>query len=320
MAAPGQPQENIAPNNVVDGLALNQKWPSQKSKLQTLTGPSYTAIERELVALKTQIAKRPNADAESLRMAISDAGWFGVLSAVLLSQKGDDPAQRSLLLMQANALVKDLQSRLDRGDALRAQLAGDTDLMKRNQVLDRIRNVFGQDFIALPRFTCSNGVELNSAQAASVEVQDGDALAAFSWFTRCERARDPLSSLGIASRGAEVLGTGGQLDLSVAQLPFVAHDHWAALPVPDGRTIGSGRLSLVIQSTGAIDTTKPVAGLLIDEWVEVIPNKTETTAITFQYNPPDVCAPGKAVKALHQIAVIKAITRALPMTTINEFD
>jgi hypothetical protein len=133
MAAPGQPQENIAPNNVVDGLALNQKWPSQKSKLQTLTGPSYTAIERELVALKTQIAKRPNADAESLRMAISDAGWFGVLSAVLLSQKGDDPAQRSLLLMQANALVKDLQSRLDRGDALRAQLAGDTDLKKRNQ-------------------------------------------------------------------------------------------------------------------------------------------------------------------------------------------
>ena len=35
----------------VDGLALNQKWPSQKSNLQTLTGLSYPAIERELVAL-----------------------------------------------------------------------------------------------------------------------------------------------------------------------------------------------------------------------------------------------------------------------------
>jgi len=58
MAAPGQPQENIAPNNVVDGLALNQKWPSQKSKLQTLTGPSYTAIERELVALGETIDAR----------------------------------------------------------------------------------------------------------------------------------------------------------------------------------------------------------------------------------------------------------------------
>jgi hypothetical protein len=95
-----------------------------------------------------------------------------------------------------------------------------------------------------------------------------------------------------------VLSTGALLDLSIVQLPFVAHDRWAALPVLDGQTIGSGRLSLVIQSTGAVDTTKPVAGLLIDEWVEVIPNKTETTAITFQYNPPDVCAPQSILLAV----------------------
>src|SRR5205823_3125431 len=31
LAEPGHLQENIAANNVVDGLVLNQKWPSQKS-------------------------------------------------------------------------------------------------------------------------------------------------------------------------------------------------------------------------------------------------------------------------------------------------
>jgi hypothetical protein len=29
----------------------------------------------------------------------------------------------------------------------------------------------------------------------------------------------------------------------------------------------------------------------VDEWVEVIPSREETTAIAFQYDPPDACAP-----------------------------
>ena len=261
------------------------------TELGNRAGDAETTLEKVQNVLKTEIAKGANANAESLRTVISNAGWFAVLGGVPLSQKGDDLAQRALLLSQAKALVKDLQARLDKGAELRAQPAGATDLKKRDQVLDRIRNVFGHDFIAMPRFTCGNGAELVSAQAATVELQGGDLLAANSWFARCERVRDPLAALGVVLRGAEVLNTGARLDLSIAQLPFVEHDRWVALPVLEGQTLGSGRVSLVIHSTGAIDTTKPVAGLLIDEWVEVIPSKTETTAITFQYNPPDVCAP-----------------------------
>jgi hypothetical protein len=104
--------------------------------------------------------------------------------------------------------------------------------------------------------------------------------------------------LGDALRGSEVLNTGARLDLRIVQLPFNAHDRWAALPIPESQSIGSGRLSLAIQSSGPVDTTKSVGGLLIDEWVEVIPNKTETTAITFQYNPPDVCAPQSILLAV----------------------
>jgi hypothetical protein len=257
-----------------------------------------TALKDVQSTLKTLIAEGPHADAESLRRAISDAAWFGVLGGVPVSQKGDDPEQRSLLLVQANALLKDLQSRIDKGEALRTQSSGEADLKKRDQILDRIRTVFGQDFIAMPSFTCANGSELKDAQAATIELQGGDSLAAYSWFTRCERVRDPLAALGDTLRGSEVLNTGARLDLRVVQLPFNAHDRWAALPIPEGQSIGSGRLSLAIQSSGLVDTTKPVAGLLIDEWVEVIPNKTETTAITFQYNPPDVCAPQSILLAV----------------------
>ncbi len=102
--------------------------------------------------------------------------------------------------------------------------------------------------------------------------------------------RSPSSSACL--RGAEVLGTGDRLNLRVAQLPFVAGERWVGLPTAAGQGVAAGKLSLVVQCpASALDTTQPFAGLWIDEWTEVVPSETETTGLTFQYNPPDACAP-----------------------------
>ena len=34
-----------------------------------------------------------------------------------------------------------------------------------------------------------------------------------------------------------------------------------------------------------------LTGLLIDEWTETVPSTRETTAVTFQFDPPDASAP-----------------------------
>ena len=41
-----------------------------------------------------------------------------------------------------------------------------------------------------------------------------------------------------------------------------------------------------------------MAGLLIDEWVEIIPNAKETTGVAFQFNPPDSFAPQSILLAV----------------------
>ena len=63
------------------------------------------------------------------------------------------------------------------------------------------------------------------------------------------------------------------------------------MPSPNGQPLPAGRLSLVIQSAATLAAAGPMRGLLIDEWVEIVPSKVETTAVAFQFNPPDVCAP-----------------------------
>jgi len=59
----------------------------------------------------------------------------------------------------------------------------------------------------------------------------------------------------------------------------------------DSSELKGGRLSLVILAPNGIDLTKPLAGLLIDEWVETVPNKKETTGVAFHFDAPAAEAP-----------------------------
>jgi len=155
-----------------------------------------------------------------------------------------------------------------------------------------MRAVFGASFVVLPRFTCdiATANELAAALAGSRAMQGGDELAVYTWFTRYARVREPLARLSSCVTGAEVLDAGERLALRVAQLPFDAREQWIGLPLTSGDAMPAGKVSVVVQAT-TLDFSQPLRGLWIDEWTEVVPSREETTAITFQYNPPDACAP-----------------------------
>jgi hypothetical protein len=187
---------------------------------------------------------------------------------------------------------------------------------RRDQAIERLRAVFSTSFVALPQFMCDQAAELANALAASTRVQGGDPLQVYGWFARCERVRDAVSRLGAPLRGAEVLATGDKLRLSVVQLPFGSTDRWVGMAPAAGHDVQAGKLSLIVQSYPSFEPTEPLMGLMVDEWVEVVPSRTETTAIAFQYDPPSTCAhqnvllavppvPGRAwtVADLHRVLV-----------------
>jgi hypothetical protein len=81
---------------------------------------------------------------------------------------------------------------------------------------------------------------------------------------------------------AEALSGQLLLQFKVAQLPATAGDRWFALP---GST-SSSRLSLVAFSPAPIPAGTSFAGLMIDEWTEVLPSSQQITAVSFQYTDP----------------------------------
>jgi len=192
---------------------------------------------------------------------------------------------------RARELVERARDRDPRGDIPAA--APPPARGRREQIVARIAPVFGPSFVVLPRFTfdAAGATELANALAASTPTQGGDPLAVNTWFSRYARVRDGVGRLGACLQRADVLGTGARLNFSVAQLPFVSAERWVALPPLPGATLPPSKLSLVVHTVAPVNTTQVMTGLFVDEWVEVVPNTHETTALAFQFDVPDACAP-----------------------------
>jgi len=77
-------------------------------------------------------------------------------------------------------------------------------------------------------------------------------------------------------------------------------DHWLGIEFPVGYQPTEDKLSIVIMNSTEItkDLGASKAGLLVDEWVEIIPNLDETTGITFNYDQPDAKPPNNLLLAV----------------------
>jgi hypothetical protein len=232
-----------------------------------------------------------------LREVILRAASFGAAGAVPLSAAREEaPADRQTLLAQADSIHKELAQRVEQLTELADGFHADTSTEEgkrdhRDYALARLHIVFGKAFVVLPRFTAANAAELEQALADSTQVQDGEPFAATTWFQRMARVRDGVARLYDALSYAEALGTGEHLQLTLAQLPYNANDRWVGLPLNTGQRLPGGKLSLAVQSAAPVDVHQPLAGLLIDEWVDVVPSAQETTGIALQYDQPNAAPP-----------------------------
>jgi hypothetical protein len=243
-----------------------------------------TRADRGAAALAQILNELDATEPEQLRESLLSLAYFGIANAIPHSADGDTAQERAILLAQARALRKEAARRLEK--------AG-----QQNDDLARVREIFGEDFPSLPLFAAQNGDELNNTFSASRLLQGDDPFAALAWFQRIGRVRDDASQLGSALIYAEALGNTSP-DFRVGQLPYRENDRWVALPSLPDKPMTGGRLSIVAHSTAAIDFRRPLSGLLIDEWAEVVPGDSEITGMAFHFDGPGACAPQAILLAL----------------------
>jgi hypothetical protein len=106
------------------------------------------------------------------------------------------------------------------------------------------------------------------------------------WLAGIARVRPPMKHVERLATLAEAFGS-DPLALTAFQLPYATGDSWLGAEFPDSEDLAGDRLLYsALMPPGGWDAAKPVYGLIIDEWVETLPNASEMTGLTFQFDRP----------------------------------
>ena len=286
--ARGADAEDLNPpeRTTADGVDLDE--------LAARAAVAEAALAAAQAALAGQVQRALAADDDALRAALQAAGRFGVLATAPVVPAGNAPATRCPRCWpRPVASPRRCRPASTPAPHCARRRARVDPLARRRQLEDRLRAVFDASFVVLPRFACApaaatgTGLRPRGLHGHPGRRRPRRAHLAPARGTRARR-HGPLRKQPARRRGA---GHGSQADLAVAQLPFAAGERWIGLAPDAGQAIAPGRLSLVVQRAAGLDPAQPLAGLWIDEWTEVVPATSETTAIAFQLDPPDACAP-----------------------------
>lgn len=237
------------------------------------------AAESHVRAAAAALAQSPPTAA-----ALLDAASFGARGAFPESDPSSWPAQA------ANALA-DISARTTALDALASgfdRTTASSDAQVAHDVA-RLQAAFGAAFVVLPACAAAATAPLAQVWTNSASLQGGDAFASVRFLQRAARVRAGLERINVAMLLAESLaGTPFPLP-AVAQLPAVDGARWGGLdtaPAPSSSTI-----SLVSWTPGKQTAGAQVAGLAIDEWIDVVPATSQTTGVAFDYANPTARAP-----------------------------
>jgi hypothetical protein len=177
---------------------------------------------------------------------------------------------------------------------------------------------FGQGFLVLPTLDTTLTAQWPQLWSNSLTLQSGDSLASLTCLQRLARVRPPAARLYQSILYAESL-TGSSLPpLNVAQIPFTSGDLWVALP--QSPATSSSRLSLVAFATQPHATGSPIAGLAVDEWVDVLPSPQQITGISFHKDDPTARAPQTILLAVPPDSFPEWTIESLEGTVLEALD
>jgi len=261
------PSDLVVPGDAVGAI--------DSAELQTRADKAEAQLRQALMPLRS---------AASPEAALMGAAAFGMTGAVPSLDATQWPAQ----IAAARAELTARAAKLD-GLASGFTRTGAAPDALRDHDIARLKAIFGDSFLVLPALSPALVATWPQLWANSAALQQGDALATIRWVQRASRVHAGAARLDMALLCAEALAGLSLAQFDVAQLPLTTGDRWLALDLAGAAP--TSRLSLVAFSPRRAGAGAGVAGLMVDDWVEVLPSAQQITGLSFHFDDPTTRAP-----------------------------
>lgn len=183
----------------------------------------------------------------------------------------------------ANASAADVAAAAQRADAERQTRLHE--VQATTDPSEIVRSVFARSFPLLGRFAVPPAVAPALAGPSGLAADDVER-----WVHKAARARPSLERWRRSRLFAQALGAPTVL-WEVVQLPYAPTATWCGLAFASRAAPPSGTLSAVLHRPWKTAPSAGWAGLLVEEWSELIPSDVQQTGIAFNYPSPRAEAP-----------------------------
>jgi hypothetical protein len=283
-----EPQDLVRPADAASatgvGLAVGDAE-GRATAATTALAAAISPLTAAVGAVPANTAPTP-AQSTALRAALRTAAGFGVPGSYPVPGAGVSAGGvDTTLLAQATSVLATLTQRQAAATAaVLPAVPAPTDAQRVAAAAAIAGAVLGRDFVFLAGCTPPPAATMTAALLASAALV-GDADAPLQWAQQVARVRTPLARW----RQTRLLAAASGMlpaPLDVVQLPVAAGARWGALPFLSDADRVASRLSLVLERPSAPAATDVWYGLVVDEWVELIPNPTESTGLALHYDDP----------------------------------
>ncbi len=239
---------------------------------------------------------------------LDSISYYGFPEAIpIISMLGS--TNESVLLSIAQTVLASVNKRLIDANTLINQNQPNQNPPNGDNMVEAAKVIFGKGFKILPHFdlptqsrstVAGNKFSLQTAINNSNQViynPDDTPFIMDEWLQGVAKVKEKMEVLEKVSIFNELFfsetGNYFPLNLAPAQLPARYNssgnyeDRWLGAYFGEDYEPDGDKLSLIMHLPTNYSTANKQVGLLVDEWVEVIPGRTETTEVAFHYDKPN---------------------------------
>ncbi len=227
---------------------------------------------------------------------------YGIVNTLAQLPVVDNAAHSSLLLDRIKKTIERLTERVAEAEA--HQQKSNEMYSTYQKVAEQIaaaKSILTKNFTILPLYETSNKIDintqLNASQTDHLLRNSTATLPMEEWLQSVSDVRTKLYHYEMVSMAKNVTEV-TENNIQPIQFPYQPGDYWLGQEFPEEYDPREDKLSIVFIQPNFATTGEKQAGILIDEWVEIIPEKKQTTGITFQYDQPDATPPQSLLLAV----------------------
>ena len=258
-------------------------------------------LKSDLTSLKL-LLEGSNAESNfvNLRAKLFELSELGIQGCISTDPNGYDETARTLLIGTTDIALKELEKRLRQLEEIvrerSLKQAEGIIFSKYKELFKDIKVKVGQDVPILPKFKITNypEVKLTYHDRENLINHAGSELVMDDWLIGISKVKDKIQNWQTFSLLADISESGVDTKIHTMQLPYQVDDQWMGIEYNKPQeAISPDTTSLVLNFPNNFpsDDAKLVCGFIIDEWIEKIPNRKETTGIAFNYDEPQTEAP-----------------------------